>query len=78
MRNIRERERKKRMRYPGGGDPYKDDREEMGEHYQQVQQEMRDDANAPTAVRVFYIVVASVILLLIIVGILGANVFHFW
>jgi hypothetical protein len=47
------------------------------EHEEGVQQEIRDDANAPTAVRVFYLVVASVLLLLIIVGILGANVFHF-
>ena len=31
-----------------------------------------------TPQRVFYIIVGSVFLLLLIVGILGANVFHFW
>lgn len=64
------------------GSPYNDDPEEQAERVQQrreqAQQEIRRDANAPIAVRVFYIVVASVLLLLLIVGILGANVFHFW
>jgi len=31
-----------------------------------------------TPQRVFYIVVGMALLLLLIVGILGANVFHFW
>ena len=55
----------------GGGSNY--DPEEQREL---VQQEIRRDANAPTAERVFYIVVGIVLLLLLIVMIVGTNVFH--
>ena len=41
-----------------------------------LQQEFRRDANAPTAIRVLYIVVASALLLFLMVMIVGANVFH--
>jgi hypothetical protein len=40
------------------------------------EQKIKRDFNTP--IPVLYIVVASALLLLLIVGILGANVFHFW
>jgi hypothetical protein len=79
MRNIREREREKRM-MGHGRDYFEDFLEPEKEKREQErrEQELIRDTNAPLALRVFYIVVASVLLLLLIVGILGANVFHFW
>jgi hypothetical protein len=75
MRNIPEKEREKIMMggfniHSGGSNP---DPEEQRE---QLQQEIRRDANAPTAVRVFWIVVGIALLLFLIVMIVGANVFH--
>jgi hypothetical protein len=73
MGNIPEKEREKIMmggfqRGPSHADPE--------EQRELLQQEIRRDANAPTAQRVFYIVVASVLLLFLMVMIVGANVFH--
>jgi hypothetical protein len=76
MRNIPEKEREKIMiggfHSGGAGGDYRDPEEQR----EQLQQEIRRDANAPTAKRVFYIVVASVLLLFLMVMIVGANVFH--
>ena len=41
-----------------------------------LQQEFRRDANAPTAQRVFWVVVGIALLLFLMVMIVGANVFH--
>ena len=73
MRNIPEKEREKIMMggfHSGGsgGDPE--------EQRELLQQEVRRDANAPTAQRVFWIVVGIALLLFLIVMIVGANVFH--
>ena len=66
--------------YHGGGYHYDEsEREkrarELGEGL--GEQELSRLKN-PTPRRVFSIVVASALLLLLIVGILGANAFHFW
>jgi hypothetical protein len=48
-------------------------REQSGPQEQEI-----DRLKNTTAQRVFYIVVGIALLLFLIVGILGANVFHFW
>jgi hypothetical protein len=92
MRNIHEREREKIMMggfNRGGGEGYheseqeKRERElgeglsewELSEHSGVSEQEL-NRLKTTTPQRVFYIVVAIVLLLLLIVGIVGANWFH--
>ena len=93
MRNIHERERDKIMMGGfrlGGGDyhePGKEKRErelgeglsewELSEHSGVSEQELRR-LKTTTPLRVLYTVVGMALLLLLIVAILGANVFHFW
>lgn len=50
---------------------------ELSEHSGLGEQELSRLKNT-TPLRVFYIVVGMALLLLLIVGILGATVFHFW
>ena len=50
---------------------------ELSENSAVSEQELSRLKNT-TPLRVFYIVVGIALLLLLIVGILGANVFHFW
>ena len=82
MRNIREREREKIMPYGLGRGQGHYERDlgrmeyEDSEHSTLNNQEVRR-LKSTTAQNVFYLVVGSVLLLLLIVGILGANVFHF-
>jgi len=79
MRNMREREREKIMFYkpqlPSESDLERRERERM-ESGSQEQEISRLKSTTPQ--RVFYIVVGIALLLLLIVGILGANVFHFF
>jgi hypothetical protein len=90
MRNIHEREREKIMigGFHGGGGGYHEsegeerEREqlsewELSEHSELSEQEL-SRLKHTTPQRVFYIVVGIALLLLLIVDILGAFVFHFW
>jgi hypothetical protein len=86
MRNIREREREKiimhehyippQYRPPLPSEQGEEEREqELGKGL--GEQEIRRLKNTPP-LRVFFIVVGLALLLLLIVGILGVSVFHFW
>jgi hypothetical protein len=82
MSNVHEREREKIVNFefrpplPSENDLERQDRERI-EHSGPQEDEI-NRLKSTTPQRVLYIVIGSVLLLLLIVGILGANVFHFW
>jgi hypothetical protein len=83
MRNMHAWEREKIVMYgkfrpplPSENDLERQDWERM-EHLRPQEDEI-SQLKSTTPQRVFYIIIGSVLLLLLIVGILGANVFHFW